>query len=41
MPWCTLSPIIIGFIGHVARYAPSFTNKNTHTIEYKSTYQNY
>ena len=25
MPWRTLSPINIGFIGHVARYAPSST----------------
>ncbi|MDD7080235.1 MAG: hypothetical protein PUI06_05765 [Prevotella sp.] len=23
MPWRILSPINIGFIGHVARYAPS------------------
>ena len=25
MPWRILSPINIGFIGHVARYAPSST----------------
>ena len=34
MPWRTLSPINIGFIGHVARYAPSSTYvSDVETIE--------
>ena len=33
--------LFVSSLSHIARYAPSFTNKNTHTIEYKSIYQNY
>ena len=33
--------LFVSSLSHIARYAPSFTNKNTHTIGHKSTYQNY